>query len=148
MVEVKVGDLFESKAQTLVNTVNTVGVMGKGVALEFRKRFPDMYEDYVERCKRKLVRLGEPYLFRRAEPPGLLVGRTIMQKIAYFAAELGIPTGVEHEQASYGPFAPGLKKVLTRLVNNGLLEEQPMGRMIRLSVGPTFDDARRAYTAE
>ena len=36
------GDLFASKAQTLVNTVNTVGVMGKGVALEFKKRFPEI----------------------------------------------------------------------------------------------------------
>ena len=42
MVKVLVGDLFESKAQTWVNTINCVGVMGKGVALEFKNRFPDM----------------------------------------------------------------------------------------------------------
>src|SRR5213079_1244016 len=58
------GDLFESSAQTLVNTVNCVGVMGKGIALEFKKRYPAMFEDYVVRCRRKQVRLGEPYLFR------------------------------------------------------------------------------------
>jgi O-acetyl-ADP-ribose deacetylase (regulator of RNase III) len=40
MVAVLTGDLFSSKAQTLVNTVNCVGVMGKGVALEFQKAFP------------------------------------------------------------------------------------------------------------
>ena len=40
MVKVSMGDLFESKAQALVNTVNCVGVMGKGIALEFKKRFP------------------------------------------------------------------------------------------------------------
>ena len=51
MLTVKIGDLFASGAQTLVNTVNCVGVMGKGVALEFKKRFPDMYEDYERRCK-------------------------------------------------------------------------------------------------
>ncbi len=59
-----IGDLFTSPAQTLVNTVNCVGVMGKGVALEFKKRFPEMYTDYVVRCERKQVKLGEPYLYR------------------------------------------------------------------------------------
>lgn len=58
------GDLFTSRAQTLVNAVNCVGVMGKGIALEFKKRYPAMFEDYVARCKLNRVRLGEPYLFR------------------------------------------------------------------------------------
>jgi uncharacterized protein YwgA/O-acetyl-ADP-ribose deacetylase (regulator of RNase III) len=72
MVKVLIGDLFTSKAHTLVNTVNTVGVMGKGVALEFKKRFPDMFEDYVRRCREGKVRLGRPYLFRRLMPPWIL----------------------------------------------------------------------------
>ncbi len=59
MVKVLIGDFFESKAQTWVNTVNCVGVMGKGVALEFKNRFPDMYEDYVVRCKRGEIKLHE-----------------------------------------------------------------------------------------
>ena len=65
--KVLIGDLFESKAQTLVNTVNCVGVMGKGVAEQFKKRFPAMFDDYVGRCKRKEVRIGEPYLYRTAD---------------------------------------------------------------------------------
>lgn len=64
MLNILVGDLFASRAQTLVNAVNCVGVMGKGLALEFKKRFPQMFDDYVERCQRKQVRLGEPYVFR------------------------------------------------------------------------------------
>jgi O-acetyl-ADP-ribose deacetylase (regulator of RNase III) len=64
MFKVLIGDLFESKAQTLVNTVNCVGVMGKGVAEQFKKRFPAMFDDYADRCKRKEVRIGEPYLYR------------------------------------------------------------------------------------
>jgi O-acetyl-ADP-ribose deacetylase (regulator of RNase III)/uncharacterized protein YwgA len=62
--KVQIGDLFSAGTQTLVNTVNCVGVMGKGVALEFKKRFPAMFDDYLARCQRKEVRLGEPYLFR------------------------------------------------------------------------------------
>ena len=63
MLKALIGDMFASRAQTLVNTVNCVGVMGKGVALEFKRRFPLMFEEYVARCERKQVRLGEPYLY-------------------------------------------------------------------------------------
>ena len=51
-MKILVGDILESKAETLVNTVNCVGVMGKGIALEFKNRFPEMYADYIERCNR------------------------------------------------------------------------------------------------
>ncbi|MDQ3012437.1 MAG: macro domain-containing protein [Acidobacteriota bacterium] len=63
MIKVLIGDIFQSKAQTLVNTVNCVGVMGKGIALEFKKRFPAMYEDYKARCDSGRLHLGEPYLY-------------------------------------------------------------------------------------
>lgn len=272
MVEVVVGDLFESNAQTLVNTVNCVGVMGKGVALEFKKRFPEMYEDYVARCKRHEVRLGRPYLFRHLTLPWVLnfptkghwrsvtklddivlglryliehyeewgitsmavpplgcgngqlewrivgptlyrhlseikvpvelyaphgtpqeelqptflegrwssvpmtvavpeprwvpaewvviaeivkriqdepyhqaIGRTVFHKIAYVATEQGLPTGIDFKRASYGPFAPGLKRMESRLVNNGLIREEAVGKMQRVTIGPTFEAARTAY---
>ena len=56
-MKILIGDILKSKAQTLVNTVNCVGVMGKGIALEFKKRFPEMFEDYVKKCDRKEVKL-------------------------------------------------------------------------------------------
>lgn len=58
-----IGDMFSSNAQALVNTVNCVGVMGKGVALKFKERYPEMFEDYARRCQRKAVKLGEPYVY-------------------------------------------------------------------------------------
>lgn len=67
-----VGDLFESEAQTLVNTVNTVGVMGKGIALGFKERFPEMYRDYVRRCENHEVELGKPYVFRALTQPWII----------------------------------------------------------------------------
>ena len=72
MIAVVKGDLFKSNAQTLVNTVNCVGVMGKGIALGFKRRFPEMYEDYVRRCEAREVKLGEPYLYRSLLPPWVL----------------------------------------------------------------------------
>jgi len=71
MIRILIGNIFESRPQTLVNTVNTVG-MGKGVALGFRERFPEMYEDYVRRCQRRELRLGRPYFYRRSAPPNVI----------------------------------------------------------------------------
>jgi len=51
------GNLFHSPAQVLVNTVNTVGVMGKGIALEFKRLFPEMYHLYRELCERGQFRM-------------------------------------------------------------------------------------------
>lgn len=56
------GNLLESKAQALVNTVNCNGVMGKGIALDFKRRYPKMFANYVAMCHRGEVRLGEPYI--------------------------------------------------------------------------------------
>lgn len=56
-------NLFEIESQTLVNTVNCVGIMGKGIALEFKRAYPNMFADYAKRCRRKEVRPGVPYLY-------------------------------------------------------------------------------------
>lgn len=269
-IRVQVGDLFESDAQTLVNTVNCVGVMGRGIALGFRKRFPDMYKDYVRKCEVGAVKLGEPYVHRYLLPPWVLnfptkdhwrsvasladiivglehleanyrdwgiqslavpplgcgegrldwetvgpelyrrlghlqipvdlyapfgtpsaqlqeeflrggapddsassvsarripigwfglveviarlqagghqhpIGRVLVQKVAYVAQEAGVPIGVTFEPGSYGPFAPALKQVITKLVNNGLLTEEREGRALALRAGPTYDDAARTF---
>jgi O-acetyl-ADP-ribose deacetylase (regulator of RNase III)/uncharacterized protein YwgA len=64
MIKVLIGNMFESKAQTLVNTVNCVGIMGKGIAQEFKKRFPEMYKHYVEMCGIHQVKPGVPYHYK------------------------------------------------------------------------------------
>ncbi|MBU1260918.1 MAG: macro domain-containing protein [Planctomycetes bacterium] len=64
MIKVLIGNMFETKAQTLVNTVNCVGVMGKGIAQEFKKRFPDMYKEYIDLCNSHQVKLSIPYHYK------------------------------------------------------------------------------------
>lgn len=276
MVTTKTGDLFDSQAQTLVNTVNCVGVMGKGVARAFKERFPEMYYEYVRLCEARRVRLGEPYLYRQLTGPWILnfptkdhwrsvsklsdiveglehleknykqwgiislavpplgcgqgglewrvvgrtlyrhlsrldipvelyaphgtqpfeltaeflapgsteiqpkpfsspppsripsswlalveivdrvvsepyhwpVGRITFQKIAYFATEAGVPTGLTFKKGSYGPFSTELKPMISKLVNNGLMEERPLGKMIAVCPGATFRDARKTFESE
>lgn len=62
-MKVKIGNIFESKCLAIVNTINCAGVMGKGIALEFKKRYPEMFIDYVEKCKFGKVQTGTPYVF-------------------------------------------------------------------------------------
>jgi len=275
MIRSLVGNIFESKAQTLVNTVNCVGIMGKGLALEFKKLFPAMYEDYVSRCKVNKVRLGEPYLYRSLLPPWILnfptkdhwrsvsrlsdivagleylekhyheweitslavpalgcsngqlewrvvgptlyrylsrldipvelyapygtpqeeieesflaqspvitslesfqrekgklnpvhvclveilariegepfhwpIGKVIFQKIAYFATEVGLPTDLHFVRESYGPFSHEVQTLITRLVNNGLIQEVKLGKMFAIKLGPTYKDAVQAFRTD
>ncbi|MCX8559045.1 macro domain-containing protein [Mycolicibacterium mucogenicum] len=262
------GNVLDSPAQTIVNTVNCVGVMGKGVALAFKKRYPEMFKDYVGRCDRGEVQLGRPYLYpakdhliinfptkdhwravsrlqdiveglrylqehyrewgvtslavpplgcgngqlewkvvaptlirylseldipvdlyvphgesvedpqlaldvddpaaapaedtERFVPPEWVavvaildrlqrrehhwpVGRIMFQKLVYFASQTGIPTGLEFERNSYGPFSAQLNRHVARLQNNGLAVELKSGNMFRVLVGPTYRDAVDSY---
>ena len=61
------GNIFNSKCQTIVNTVNCVGVMGKGIAFVHRLRYPQMYEEYKEHCKNKLIKTGSLWLYTKQE---------------------------------------------------------------------------------
>jgi len=274
MFKVLIGDMFESQAQSLVNTVNCVGVMGKGVAEQFSKRYPEMLKDYKRRCERKTVHLGEPYLYRdlsgtsilnfptkghwrsasrltdiehgldylvahvsewgitsMALPPlgcgngglewseigpliyrklhqlpinvelyapygtptsqltkeflaapsqmsldgkgqrqaklnpnwvvlmevlrGLQeqqyanpVGRTIFQKICYVVTEMGVPTGFLFNKGSYGPFSADVKLAQHDFANRNWLIEEPLGRMVVLRVGPSYEKDRGRFIKE
>ncbi len=64
MIMYVMGNLFQSPAQVLVNTVNTVGVMGRGVALEFKRLFPKMFVRYRELCEKGQFRVGQLWLYK------------------------------------------------------------------------------------
>ena len=63
----KKGDILSSKQQTIAITVNTVGVMGKGLAFHFKCQFPDIDKDYRKLCRQKKLKMGAPYLYKRSE---------------------------------------------------------------------------------
>ena len=63
MIRFKTGDLLVEDTEALVNTVNCVGVMGRGIALQFKKAFPENFWAYSEACKRDEVRPGGMFVF-------------------------------------------------------------------------------------
>ena len=62
------GNLFESNAQVIVNTVNCRGVMGKGLALAFKERYPEMFHVYQQECREGRLRIGRPTLYKKSTP--------------------------------------------------------------------------------
>ena len=63
MIRYKTGDILSEGAEALVNTVNCVGVMGRGIALQFKRAYPDNFRAYAVRCKRNEIRLGRVFVF-------------------------------------------------------------------------------------
>ena len=75
MIEYKTGDILAEDAEALVNTVNCVGVMGRGIALQFKRAFPENFRVYAARCKRKEMQPGRVFVFEtgRVLPPRYIV---------------------------------------------------------------------------
>lgn len=63
MISVKTGDIFKSNKDVLVNPINCVGVMGKGVALAFKNKYPDMFLKYKDACSKGKVVPGRLYYY-------------------------------------------------------------------------------------
>lgn len=64
MIKYITGNILESTAEALVNTVNTVGVMGKGIALQFKKAYHNNYKAYVEACKKNEIEIGKLFVVK------------------------------------------------------------------------------------
>ena len=92
--------VFNVEAQTIVNTINCEGVMGAGIALEFKLRYPKMFADYMHKCERREAKIGEPYLFRGYGDPWILNFPT--KKHWKYPSKLEwIQQGLEHFAAHY-----------------------------------------------
>ncbi len=63
MIEYKTGDVLAQEAEALVNAVNCVGVMGRGIALQFKRAFPENFAAYAARCKHGEMRPGRVFVF-------------------------------------------------------------------------------------
>ncbi len=95
------GNLFESKAEALVNTVNTAGIMGKGIALQFKKEFPHNYKVYKIACQNKNFSIGDLLI---TEEESLLYGKKII---------IDLPTKTDWRKPSeYSYIEIGLKKLV------------------------------------
>ncbi len=64
MIKYFEGTVFNTDAQAVVNTINCIGVMNAGIALEFGLRYPNLLKEYVDKCKNKEIHIGEIYYYK------------------------------------------------------------------------------------
>ena len=69
------GDLLNQEVDAIVNTVNTVGVMGKGIALQFKQKWPENFKAYAKACEREEIKPGKMFIY---DAGGLLRPRYII----------------------------------------------------------------------
>lgn len=101
MIHFVTGNLLDSKAAVLVNTVNTVGVMGKGIALQFKNAFPNNYKIYKDFCKNKEFEIGKLLI---VEDENLILGKKTI---------INFPTKTQWRKPSeYGYIEIGLTKLV------------------------------------
>lgn len=109
MISYTTGDLLSSKAQALVNTVNTVGVMGKGIALHFKEMFPYNFTVYAEACKRGELEPGKMLVVKDSN---LTLGERLV---------INFPTKVHWRQPSkYEYIEDGLRDLVRVIKEYGI----------------------------
>jgi len=107
MIHYKVGNLLDSEAEALVNTVNTVGVMGKGIALQFKNMFPNNFKLYSIACKNQDLKIGK-LLVHKEET--LLSGNKVI---------INFPTKTDWRLPSeYEYIELGLKELVNVIIEN------------------------------
>lgn len=100
-ITLKRGNIFKSKAKTIVNTINCKGVMGAGIAKECKERFPLMFKHYAGLCKEQKVTLGEPYFYpmsvdQKDRAPRSIINFPTKDHWQNKADLEGIKTGLKH----------------------------------------------------
>ena len=128
-MKILIGDILKSKAQTLVNTVNCVGIMGKGIALEFKNQFQEMFKDYVQRCERNEIRIGQPYVYKN------LFGQQIVnfptkEHWKSFSKVSDIESGLDYLLAHYKEWGITSIAIPPLGCGNGQLEWEVVGPLI------------------
>lgn len=67
MIEYKHGDILREDAEALINTVNCMGIMGRGIALQFKNAFPENFKAYAKACKQNEVQPGKMFVFETGQ---------------------------------------------------------------------------------
>lgn len=141
-------DLFTSPAQTLVNTVNTVGVMGKGIAKVFKEKYPQMFKEYKKLCDERLLSIGNLHLWRGSDkwvlnfptkttwqkPSDIRYLEAGLQKFCETYEALGItsisfpPIGCGNGQLDWAKVKPLMQDYLGKLPLQIFVHEVPVGK--------------------
>jgi O-acetyl-ADP-ribose deacetylase (regulator of RNase III)/uncharacterized protein YwgA len=111
MIEYVVGNILDSPSPVLVNTVNTAGIMGKGIALQFKKAYPNNFRAYAQACKDGNIAVGKLFI---SKDNNLVTGEKLI---------INFPTKTDWRKPSeYSYIEAGLKDLIRVINKNGIKE--------------------------
>ena len=173
MIELTCGDILKSEADALVNTVNCVGVMGRGIALQFKNMYPDNFKAYAVACKRETVQPGRMFVYETGQltSPRFIInfptkrhwrGKSRIEDIDAGLADLvkvvrdkGIrsiaipPLGAGLGGLDWNEVRPRIEHMLTKLADVRVLVFEPNGaptndKMVHVREVPKMTEGRAA----
>lgn len=149
-MEFRTGDILSDDAEALVNTVNCVGVMGRGIALQFKKAFPDNYSAYSEACNKGVVQPGRMFVYEtgRLTPPKFIINFPTKRHWRGSSRIEDIQSGLEALQAFLR--TERIRSIAIPPLGSGLggLEWNDVKKLIEESIGKVEDIRVTVYEPE
>jgi len=79
--------IFDIQADAYCNSINSCGIMGTGVALEFKKRYPQMFDDYKIKCQENKIKPGDCYVYRDEQTKVYILGLAVKKSWKYWSTK-------------------------------------------------------------
>jgi hypothetical protein len=140
--------IFDTKANAYVNTINCVGAMGAGIALEFKKRYPKMFQHYKEQCSKHLIRPGDCYVWRNDDEnnPYYILGLAVKNDWRYWSTLEWIESSIKSLKLVI--LENDIKSVNLPLPGGKNGRRGPFGKVIGFTPLPERDEIKNIVVKE
>lgn len=136
--------IFDSPANAYVNTINCVGAMGAGIALEFKKRYPTMFEDYKQQCQKHAIRPGDCYIYYDADNKNYLLGLVVKDDWRHWSTLEWIESSIKSLKLVI--LENDIKVVNMPLPGGKNGRRGPYGKMVGFTEPPGRDELKEVIT--
>lgn len=138
--------VFDSSVDAYVNTINCQGVMGAGIALEFKKRYPKMFEHYKDKCLKHAIRPGDCYVYRDEESRVYLLGLAVKDDWKHWSTLEWIESSVKSLKLVI--LENDIKSVNMPLVGGKNGRKGPYGKVEGFTPPPNRDEIKKLLESE
>ena len=138
--------IFDTSADAYVNTINCVGVMGAGIALEFKTRYPKMFEHYKEQCQKHLIRPGDCYTYWDEEHQIYLLGLAVKDDWRHWSTLEWIESSIKSLKLVV--LENDIKSVNLPLFGGKNGRRGPYGKVIGFTPPPEREEIKKILEAE
>jgi len=135
---IKDGSVFDYHADAYVNSINCVGVMGAGIALEFKKKYPKMFQDYRVQCSMKKIRPGDCYVYHDFEHDVYVLGMAVKNDWKYWSTLEWMELSIKSLKLSI--LEHDIKSINMPLIGSQNGRRGPHGKVSGMTLPPDKDE--------